>query len=155
MTRVQFIAYGVAFPESFLCLIDTYDTLNSGLRNFILVSLALNDCGYHAKGIRLDSGDLSYISIECETIFQEMATRFNRPFFRDLDIVASNDINEDVLHSLNKQGHAITIFGIGTNLVTCQNIKPIRIFNIIHNYPFDAFKMVTKLTTATGTEKTL
>jgi nicotinate phosphoribosyltransferase len=115
-----FIAYAVAFPESFLCLIDTYDTINSGLRNFILVSLALHECGYNAKGIRLDSGDLSYLSIECEKMFQEIATRFHCPFFCDLDIVASNDINEDVLHSLNKQGHAVTIFGIGTNLVTCQ-----------------------------------
>jgi nicotinate phosphoribosyltransferase len=49
-----------------------------------------------------------------------MADRMNRSFFYDLDIVASNDINESVLNSLNKQGHAITMFGIGTNLVTCQ-----------------------------------
>lgn len=115
-----FIGYAVSFPNSFLCLIDTYDTLQSGLRNFILVSLALNDLGYTPRGIRLDSGDLSYLSLECEYMFHEMGDRYQRPFFYDLEIVASNDINESVLHSLNKQGHAITMFGIGTNLVTCQ-----------------------------------
>ena len=115
-----FVGYAVSFPNSFLCLIDTYDTLQSGLRNFILVSLALNDLGYTPRGIRLDSGDLSYLSLECEFLFHEIAESMNRSFLYDLDIVASNDINESVLNSLNKQGHAITMFGIGTNLVTCQ-----------------------------------
>ena len=111
-----FISYAVAFPDSFLCLIDTYDTLASGLLNFCLVSLVLDDLGYTPRGIRLDSGDLAYLSIKCAEKFQQ----FDRPFFARLDIVASNDINEEVLHALNKQGHAITVFGIGTNLVTCQ-----------------------------------
>mmetsp|Transcript_32801 Transcript_32801/g.60444 ORF Transcript_32801/g.60444 Transcript_32801/m.60444 type:complete len:589 (-) Transcript_32801:243-2009(-) len=116
-----FVGYATSFPNVFLCLIDTYDTLHSGLRNFVLVSLALDDLGYTPRGIRLDSGDLSYLSLECEYVFHTMADRFSRPFFYDLDIVASNDINENVLHSLNKQGHGITMFGIGTNLVTCQS----------------------------------
>lgn len=115
-----FVAYAVSFPNIFLCLIDTYDTLQSGLRNFILVSLVLDDLGYTPRGIRLDSGDLSYLSLECEYVFHEMVDRTQRHFFVDLDIVASNDINEAVLQSLNKQGHGITMFGIGTNLVTCQ-----------------------------------
>ena len=102
-----FVSYAIAFPNSFLCLIDTYDTLQSGLRNFILVSLALNDLGYTPRGIRLDSGDLSYLSLECEYLFHEMAERMNRGFFYDLEIVASNDINESVLNSLNKQGKSI------------------------------------------------
>jgi nicotinate phosphoribosyltransferase len=85
------------------------------------VALALDDLGYTPRGVRLDSGDLSYLSLECEYVFHEMADRFGREFFLDLDIVASNDINENILHSLNKQGHAITMFGIGTNLVTCQS----------------------------------
>ena len=115
-----FVGYASSFPNTFLCLIDTYDTLHSGLRNFILVSLVLDDLGYTPRGVRLDSGDLSYLSLECEYVFHEMADRFERPFFYELDIVASNDINENILHSLNKQGHGITMFGIGTNLVTCQ-----------------------------------
>eukprot|EP00581_Thalassiosira_minuscula_P002414 CAMPEP_0183736312 /NCGR_PEP_ID=MMETSP0737-20130205/49020_1 /TAXON_ID=385413 /ORGANISM="Thalassiosira miniscula, Strain CCMP1093" /LENGTH=567 /DNA_ID=CAMNT_0025970275 /DNA_START=134 /DNA_END=1837 /DNA_ORIENTATION=+ len=116
-----FVGYACSFPNVFLCLIDTYDTIQSGLRNFVLVSLVLDDLGYQPRGIRLDSGDLSYLSLECEYVFHEMGDRFQRSFFYDLDIVASNDINEGVLHSLNKQGHAITMFGIGTNLVTCQS----------------------------------
>eukprot|EP00571_Detonula_confervacea_P013987 CAMPEP_0172305186 /NCGR_PEP_ID=MMETSP1058-20130122/6518_1 /TAXON_ID=83371 /ORGANISM="Detonula confervacea, Strain CCMP 353" /LENGTH=569 /DNA_ID=CAMNT_0013016705 /DNA_START=179 /DNA_END=1888 /DNA_ORIENTATION=+ len=116
-----FIGYATSFPNTFLCLVDTYDTLQSGLRNFVLVSLVLDDLGYTPRGIRLDSGDLSYLSLECEYVFHEMADRFQRQFFYSLDIVASNDINENILHSLNKQGHAITMFGIGTNLVTCQS----------------------------------
>lgn len=115
-----FIAYAAAFPDTFLCLIDTYETLQSGLLNFCLVALVLDDLGHTPRGIRLDSGDLAYLSNECARVFTSMAESGNRPFFNKLEIVASNDINEEVLQSLNKQGHAITIFGIGTNLVTCQ-----------------------------------
>jgi nicotinate phosphoribosyltransferase len=119
-----FIAYAAAFPDSFLCLIDTYDTLSSGLPNFILVSLVLDDLGHKPLGIRLDSGDLAYLSMECATMFANVMEQHQMPqrdYFHELNIVASNDINEAVLHSLNKEGHAITIFGIGTNLVTCQD----------------------------------
>lgn len=115
-----FIAYAAAFPHAFLCLIDTYETLASGLLNFCLVCLVLDDLGYTPRGIRLDSGDLAYLSLECARFFGKLAKEHDRAFFHDLDIVASNDINESVLNSINKQGHAITIFGIGTNLVTCQ-----------------------------------
>ena len=115
-----FIAYASAFPDSFLCLVDTYDTVASGLLNFCLVALVLNDMGYTPKGIRLDSGDLAALSMACAKVFAEMAESQQRPFFHSLDIVASNDINEKTLMELNKQGHAFTLYGIGTNLVTCQ-----------------------------------
>jgi nicotinate phosphoribosyltransferase len=115
-----FIAYAAAFPRSFLCLIDTYDTLMSGLLNFILVALVLDDCGYSSIGIRLDSGDLAYLSMECAKAFAHVARTHDRKSFLALDVVASNDINEAVLHALNEQKHAITVYGIGTNLVTCQ-----------------------------------
>lgn len=83
--------------------------------------LALSDLGYIPKGVRLDSGDLSYISIACSELFHKMLAQYpDKSFFGQMDIVASNDINEEVLHSLNKEGHAITMYGIGTNLVTCQ-----------------------------------
>jgi len=85
------------------------------------VCLALSDLGYIPKGVRLDSGDLSYISIACSELFHKMLAQYpDKSFFGQMDIVASNDINEDILHSLNKEGHAITMYGIGTNLVTCQ-----------------------------------
>jgi nicotinate phosphoribosyltransferase len=112
----SFIAYACAFPDSFLCLIDTYDTLASGLLNFVLVATVLDDLGHTPRGIRLDSGDLAYLSRECARIFAQQG----RACFDAMDIVASNDINEEILHSLNEQGHGITVYGIGTNLVTCQ-----------------------------------
>lgn len=115
-----FIAYASAFPNSFLCLVDTYDTVDSGLLNFCLVALVLDDLGYTSKGIRLDSGDLAALSMACARKFAELGASLQRPFFHALDIVASNDINEKTLMKLNQQGHAITVFGIGTNLVTCQ-----------------------------------
>lgn len=115
-----FTAYAVGFPHAFLCLVDTYDTIESGVKNFILVARALHDCGYTSRGIRLDSGDLAALSLECRRIFEHSAKEYNLPFFLDLNIVASNDINEKTLLELNTKGHAITVFGIGTNLVTCQ-----------------------------------
>ena len=115
-----FVSYAIAFPEGFLALIDTYDTLGSGLRNFVLVSLALDDAGHRPIGIRLDSGDLAYLSTECRKKFTAISKSHGRPFFDKLTIVASNDINEGVLQALKKEEHAITAFGIGTNLVTCQ-----------------------------------
>merc|ERR1719491_79713 len=115
-----FISYGIAFPDALLCLIDTYDTIESGLINFIMLALALDDFGYVPKGIRLDSGDLGALSLRCDTIFKEYAMKTDRNFFNTLDIVASNDINEKSMQVLNQKGHAITTFGIGTNLVTCQ-----------------------------------
>lgn len=115
-----FISYASAFPDSFACIVDTYDTIKSGVRNFILVSLVLDDLGYEPRSIRLDSGDLAALSIEAFNLFNQIALSCNRPFLKNIDIVASNDLNESRLHDLNKKGHAITIYGIGTNLVTCQ-----------------------------------
>jgi len=101
-------------------LIDTYNTIESGVKNFMLVALALNDCGYISRGVRLDSGDLAGLSIQCHEEFEKVAEKFNRPWLKDCDVVASNDINENTLNELNDKGHGITSFGIGTNLVTCQ-----------------------------------
>ena len=115
-----FCAYATAFPDACLCLIDTYDTLCSGLLNFCAVALALDDFGYTAKGVRLDSGNLQALSLACQNRFETLANEMDRPFFRNITIVASNDINEDSLEDLRHEVHGITTFGIGTNLVTCQ-----------------------------------
>ncbi|CAF4749116.1 unnamed protein product [Rotaria sp. Silwood1] len=115
-----FVAYAISFPSGFLALVDTYDVLKSGVPNFLAVTLALHDCNYQALGLRLDSGDLAYLSMEVRANFIEVAQKFNLPYIEHLTIVASNDINEDTLHSLGKQEHAIDVFGIGTHLVTCQ-----------------------------------
>ncbi|GFU45477.1 nicotinate phosphoribosyltransferase [Nephila pilipes] len=115
-----FIAYAVAFPNCFLALIDTYDVKKSGLLNFCAVALALCHLGYKPIGVRIDSGDLAYLSNVAFQIFCRVSDHFNIPWFRDFSIVASNDINEETIISLNEQGHKINCFGIGTHLVTCQ-----------------------------------
>lgn len=88
----------------------------SGLLNFCAVALALNDCGYRAVGIRIDSGDLAYLSVLARDTFEKVAESFKLSWFAKLTIVASNDINEDTILSLNEQGHKIDCFGIGTHL---------------------------------------
>ncbi|KAJ9564290.1 hypothetical protein OSB04_000256 [Centaurea solstitialis] len=123
-----FISYALAFPDNFLALVDTYDVMRSGIPNFCAVALALNDLGYKARGIRLDSGDLAYLSCETRKFFQTVEKEFGVPDFGKTGITASNDLNEETLDALNKQasiikkkifGHEVDAFGIGTNLVTC------------------------------------
>lgn len=82
--------------------------------------MALNDLGYKAIGIRIDSGDLAYLSNVARRFFINIAEEYGVPWFRDMMIMASNDINEETILSLNEQGHQINCFGIGTHLVTCQ-----------------------------------
>lgn len=92
----------------------------SGLLNFCAVAMALNDLDYKAIGIRIDSGDLAYLSNVARHYFIQISQEYNLSWFADLMIMASNDINEDTILSLNEQGHQINCFGIGTHLVTCQ-----------------------------------
>ena len=115
-----FVSYAIAFPTNFLALVDTYDVLKSGLPNFLAVARALHECNYEAVGLRLDSGDLAYLSIEVRKKFKDVAEKFQIDYFNAFNIVASNDINEETLLSLEKQNHQINTFGIGTHLVTCQ-----------------------------------
>jgi nicotinate phosphoribosyltransferase len=116
----SFISYAQAFPAGFLALVDTYNTLESGVPNFICVALALIHIGHKPIGIRLDSGDLAYFSKESRRLLRKTAERFSVESFGDLTIVASNDIDESILFSLGQQGHEIDVFGIGTHLVTCR-----------------------------------
>ncbi len=111
-----FLAYAAAYPRAFLALVDTYDTLKSGLPNFLAVALALHEAGYAPLGIRLDSGDLAYLSRRARAAFEEVSARFSAPFAR-LTIVASNDLDEATILALKVQGHQIDTFGIGTRLV--------------------------------------
>ncbi len=116
-----FISYAQAFPDGFLALVDTYNTLQSGVPNFICVALALLKIGYKPTGVRLDSGDLAYFSKETRKLLRTTAARFRIASFSSLTIVASNDIDEAILSSLQQQGHEIDVFGIGTHLVTCRS----------------------------------
>ena len=77
------------------------------------MALALNDFGYKALGIRIDSGDLAYLSRVVKETIECVGKEYNLPWFKDMVITASNDINEETILSLNEQGHKITCFGIG------------------------------------------
>eukprot|EP00919_Chromeraceae_sp_WS-2016_P063650 GHVR01150555.1.p1 GENE.GHVR01150555.1~~GHVR01150555.1.p1 ORF type:complete len:508 (+),score=91.19 GHVR01150555.1:191-1714(+) len=115
-----FIAFAQCFPDNCLCLVDTYDTLNSGVPNFISLACVLLKLGHSPVGIRLDSGDLAYLSKEARKQFKAAEAKFGVPM-STLTIAASNDLNEQVLIALNEEAHEINTFGIGTNLVTCQS----------------------------------
>jgi len=116
----SFIAYAQAFPAGFLALVDTYDTVKSGVPNFICVALPLLKLGYKPIGIRLDSGDLSYLSRAARRMLREISARTD-PALSASQILASNEINRSILISLKQQGHEIDAFGIGTHLVTCDD----------------------------------
>jgi nicotinate phosphoribosyltransferase len=108
-----FAAYAKAMPNNVVLLVDTYDTLE-GVRNAVEVGRQLREQGYKLQGIRLDSGDLAYLSIEARKILDEAG-------FADTAIVASNDLDEDIISSLKDQGATIGVWGVGTRLVTAYD----------------------------------
>ena len=111
-----FKKYAELYPDACLLLIDTYDTLNSGLPNAIRVFTELKEAGIHPKmyGIRMDSGDLAYLSKKVRKILDEAG-------FPDAVVSASNDLDEYLIESLKRQGATITSWGVGTNLITAKD----------------------------------
>ncbi|MCX7548135.1 nicotinate phosphoribosyltransferase [Xanthomarina sp. F1114] len=98
-------------PKNCVLLVDTYNTLRSGLPNAITVAKEMESRGEQLLGVRLDSGDLSYLSKKTRKILDEANLEY-------VKIVASNQLDEYVIKSLKEQGASIDIFGVGTNLVT-------------------------------------
>merc|ERR1712176_200451 len=86
-----FISFAVAYPSHFFALVDSYSTMASGIRNFLLVALVLKDLGYDAKGIRLDSGDLAELSKSCRALMDETGSMFGYDFSK-IGIAASDGI---------------------------------------------------------------
>ena len=117
---VAFVSHAISYPANFLALADTYDTLKSGVPNFLGVAYGLEQAGYRARGIRLDSGNLSELSKKVREMYSNFARTFDIKHAEHYVISASNDINEEVLIELEKSGHEIDMFGIGTHLVTCE-----------------------------------
>ncbi|MFI5169245.1 MAG: nicotinate phosphoribosyltransferase [Vicinamibacterales bacterium] len=105
-----FEAWAQAQPNNCVFLVDTYDTLE-GVRHAAAAALRLRERGHQAIGIRLDSGDLAYLSIEARAILDEAG-------LPEAKIVASNDLDEHVIASLKEQGARIDAWGVGTRLVT-------------------------------------
>ncbi len=109
-----FRAYAKCFPSSCLLLVDTYDTLKSGVPNAIQVFKELRDEGYEPSGIRLDSGDLAYLSREARRMMDEAG-------FEGAKICASGDLDEMLIRDLKLQGAQIDIWGVGTKLITSMS----------------------------------
>ncbi|MDE6312132.1 MAG: nicotinate phosphoribosyltransferase [Lachnospiraceae bacterium] len=111
-----FSTYAKLYPSACILLVDTYDTLKSGVPNAIRVFQEMKDAGIplHNYGIRLDSGDLSYLSKQARKMLDAAG-------FTDAVISASSDLDEYLIDSLKTQGAAITSWGVGTNLITCRD----------------------------------
>lgn len=105
-----FETYADALPNNCVFLVDTYDTLE-GVRHAVQVGKRLRERGHELNGIRLDSGDLAWLSIEARRILDEGG-------FPNAFIVASNDLDEHLIESLKNQGAKISVWGVGTQLVT-------------------------------------
>ncbi|RAI94164.1 nicotinate phosphoribosyltransferase [Algoriphagus yeomjeoni] len=105
-----FEAYADAFPDQSIFLVDTYDTIN-GIKNAIKVGNTLRSKGKEMVGIRIDSGDLAYFSNVAREMLDEAG-------FPDAKIVASNDLDENIITSLKGQESSINVWGVGTKLVT-------------------------------------
>ena len=110
-----FKAYAGCYPNDCTLLIDTYDTINSGLVNAIKVfNEVLVPNGFRPKGVRLDSGDLAYLSKKVRQILDDSG-------FPDCKICVSNSLDEFLISSLLEQGAKIDSFGVGENLITAKS----------------------------------
>lgn len=109
----SFEAYAKAMPNNCVFLVDTYDTIE-GVKSAIEIGKKLREEGYEMVGVRLDSGDLAWLSIEARKLLDEAG-------FDDAKIVASNNLDERTIRSLKEQGSTIAVWGVGTNLATAKD----------------------------------
>lgn len=111
-----FKTYAHMYPDACTLLVDTYDTLKSGVPNAIRVFTEMRQSGIQLKnyGIRLDSGDLAYISKKARKMLDAAG-------FEDAVISASSDLDEHLITSLKLQNAAITSWGVGTNMITSKD----------------------------------
>ena len=110
-----FRAYARSFPNGCLLLVDTYDTLKSGVPHAIRVFRELREQGHEPLGIRLDSGDLAYLSKKARAMLDEAG-------FEKTIICASGDLDEALILSLKEQGACIDTWGVGTKLITSADM---------------------------------
>lgn len=111
--RQAFMEFAKLYPDRCILLVDTFDTIKSGIPNAITVFREMREKGLSTIGIRLDSGDLEYLS--------KLARReFDRAGFTDAKIYASNELDENIIHQLVSRNAPIDSWGVGTSLVTAQ-----------------------------------
>lgn len=109
-----FDAYARVMPDGVTLLVDTFDTLRSGVPNAIHTAKKLEAQGKRMNGIRLDSGDLAYLSRKARQMLDEAGLQY-------VKIVASNDLDENTIMNLKSQGAAIDTWGVGTQLITASD----------------------------------
>ena len=109
-----FRAYADVFPDSCMFLVDTYDTIRSGIPNAIKVFDELRAKGYEPVGIRLDSGDLAYLSKKAREMLDNAG-------YENAKIFVSGDLDERVIYDLRTQGACIDVYGVGTKLITSSD----------------------------------
>ena len=111
-----FKTYADMYPNACILLVDTYNTITSGIPNAIRVFTEMREAGIELKnyGIRLDSGDLAYLSKKARVMLDEAG-------FPDAIISASSDLDEHLITSLKLEGAKITSWGVGTNLITSKD----------------------------------
>ena len=110
-----FKAYADIYPDNCVFLVDTYNVLKSGVPNAIRVAKELEaEKGIRARGIRLDSGDIAYLSIEARKMLDAAG-------FEDMQIMASNSLDEYLVRDLLVQGARVDSFGIGERLITSKS----------------------------------
>ena len=109
-----FRAYAKVYPDACTLLIDTYSVLKSGLPNAITVFKELEAQGHKGAGVRIDSGDIAYLSKQCRKILDEAGLPY-------VGVVASNSLDEYIIRDLLMQGAQISSFGVGERLVTSKS----------------------------------
>lgn len=110
-----FKAYAETYPDNCTLLVDTYDTLASGVPNAIKVfDEVLKPKGYRPAGIRLDSGDIAYLSKKARKMLDQAG-------YEDVIIVASNSLDEHKIQDIIQQGAQVDSFGVGENLITSKS----------------------------------
>ena len=141
----SFRAYADVYPDNCLLLVDTYDVLKSGVPNAIKVFDELKAKGHKPKGIRIDSGDLQYLSNESKKLFEEAG-------YYDLIYTASNDLDEYTIASLKSSGAAINSWGVGTKLITSAESPSLGgVYKLAASYEND--KLIPKIKISEDAEK--
>ncbi|MCI8294806.1 MAG: nicotinate phosphoribosyltransferase [Lachnospiraceae bacterium] len=144
-----FRTYARMYPSACILLVDTYDTLNSGVPNAIQVFKEMRGAGIPLTfyGIRLDSGDLAYLSKEAKRMLTEAG-------FPDAVISASNDLDEELIDSLKLQGAAINSWGVGTHLITAKDCPSFGgVYKLAAIQDRDTGKFIPKIKLSENAEK--
>ena len=144
-----FRTYAGLYPNSCTLLVDTYDTLESGVPNAIKVFSEMKAAGIELKnyGIRLDSGDLAYLSKKARIMLDEAG-------FEDAVISASNDLDEYLIDSLKQQGAQIHLWGVGTSLITSRDCPAFGgVYKLAAIYDKERARFIPKIKISENTEK--